>query len=50
MGRMRTKSNLAVSGHVHFSPSLSEGKTLTKTIRDDVNGGCCPEDGVFDVE
>ena len=50
MGRMRTKKCLAVSGHVLCFPRLAEGKTLTKTVRDYVNGGCCPEDGVLGVE
>ena len=47
MGRIRTKRNLAVSGHVLSFPGLSEDKTLTKTVRDDIKGGCCPEDFVL---
>ena len=50
MGRTRTRRNLAVSAHVLYFPDLSEEKTLTETVRDDVGGGRCPEDFVLGVD
>ena len=50
MGRIRTKRNQAVSGHVLCFRGLSEKKSLTSAVRHDVNGGCCPEDFDLDVD